>query len=258
MVYIVAAKRANTELRMLNYNTIMNKASLPLDLSSLPALKPWHNNANSKFYQSEMMILDYDNIFFMGDLNYHIDEKISTEEVFRIVDRKDWANLRRFDQLTIERLALRVLQGFNEGELSFPPTFKYIPGTDLYERRSEKKLRAPAWCDRILWYTINKRESIRLKEYNRCTAKLSDHKPVFAIFECDFKEVNVAEERDAFLKVVGLMDKSENDSKPRIVVENKFINFEILNIGVCFLPLHSFFLFSFIQLFFYIFLWCLF
>lgn len=40
---------------------------------------------------------------------------------------------------------------FEEGPLTFKPTYKYQPGTDLYEQRPDKKLRAPAWCDRILW-----------------------------------------------------------------------------------------------------------
>ena len=36
---------------------------------------------------------------------------------------------------------------------TFPPTYKYIPNTNNYDRRPEKKNRCPAWCDRVLWRT---------------------------------------------------------------------------------------------------------
>jgi hypothetical protein len=48
-----------------------------------------------------------------------------------------------------------TFQGFDEGELTFPPTYKYQPGTDKYETRAEKKLRTPSWCDRILYKSID-------------------------------------------------------------------------------------------------------
>jgi hypothetical protein len=41
---------------------------------------------------------------------------------------------------------LYCLQGFQEGQIHFPPTFKFLPGSSAY---SEK--RVPSWTDRILW-----------------------------------------------------------------------------------------------------------
>ena len=43
------------------------------------------------------------------------------------------------------------LRRLRRGALTFPPTYKYIPGQNRYDRRPEKKMRCPAWCDRVLW-----------------------------------------------------------------------------------------------------------
>lgn len=59
--------------------------------------------------------------------------------------------LRANDQLNLQRAAHKAFEGFEEGVLTFPPTYKYQPGADVYEERPDKKKRAPAWCDRVLW-----------------------------------------------------------------------------------------------------------
>jgi phosphatidylinositol-bisphosphatase len=64
------------------------------------------------------------------------------------VQEGDIAYLRARDQLNIERGKGTVFVGFHEGLIDFLPTYKFQPGTDEYEQRPEKKLRAPAWCDR--------------------------------------------------------------------------------------------------------------
>ena len=48
--------------------------------------------------------------------------------------------------LAAERL---VFAGYEEGPLSFAPTYKYDKGTDVYDTSSKR--RAPAWTDRVLW-----------------------------------------------------------------------------------------------------------
>ena len=123
-------------------------------------------------------------------------------------DEPDLEQLRLQDQLNIERAAGRSFLGFEEGLLSFRPTYKFQPGTDLYEQRPEKKLRTPAWCDRILWRCgegvdprhLRQARGIGRRAEARCVChnalftmqlyygaatelKTSDHKPVHAVFE---------------------------------------------------------------------------
>jgi hypothetical protein len=52
--------------------------------------------------------------------------------------------------------------------------------------RPDKKMRAPAWCDRILWYSngdqVGTVNSVRQLGYRKCDALLSsDHKAVSGV-----------------------------------------------------------------------------
>jgi phosphatidylinositol-bisphosphatase len=94
---------------------------------------------------------DHDIIIWAGDLNYRIIPGIETSKVYEIIREGKALLLAPYDQLNQERESGSVFQGFHEGLLTFEPTYKYIPGTDLFDDRKDKKLRCPSWCDRILW-----------------------------------------------------------------------------------------------------------
>ncbi|KAJ7387359.1 positive regulation of renal water transport [Desmophyllum pertusum] len=70
---------------------------------------------------------------------------------------------------------------FHEGELTFPPTYKYNPGTDEWDTESGK-YRKPAWTDRVLWQeSEEKKNTVRLESYTSHQAyQTSDHRPVGA------------------------------------------------------------------------------
>lgn len=59
--------------------------------------------------------------------------------------------LLRFDQLNQQRRFGKVFQGFQEGNIRFPPTYKYDKGADRFD--TSEKQRCPAWTDRILFYS---------------------------------------------------------------------------------------------------------
>lgn len=181
----------------------------------------------------DVNILDHDIVMWLGDLNYRIDESIPLEDVFQRIQSGDYQSLRDTDQLNIERARGNVFQEFNEGVLNFAPTYKYQPGTDEYDRRPEKKIRCPAWCDRVLWRVGKERsETVTQLTYQRAELRPSDHKPISSLFGCSLRKVISDRERAVFEELLRELDKWENDSIPRIEVSNLKINLGLMHYAV--------------------------
>ena len=78
------------------------------------------------------------------------------------------------------------VKGFKEGEIEFPPTYKFDKNRDTYD--TSTKLRIPSWTDRILWKTrkSSNAQSVSLLYYaSIASVKISDHRPVAAGFDVD-------------------------------------------------------------------------
>ncbi|XP_061367087.1 type IV inositol polyphosphate 5-phosphatase 9 [Gastrolobium bilobum] len=131
-------------------------------------------------------ILDHDHVIFLGDLNYRI--SLPEETIRLLVEKRDWDSLLENDQLMMELMTGNMLRGWNEGAIKFAPTYKYCLNSDMYYgcfyhgKKTEKK-RAPAWCDRIVWYG----NGLKQLEYTRSESKLSDHRPVKAMFTAEVR-----------------------------------------------------------------------
>ncbi|KAI3474062.1 hypothetical protein Pfo_028850 [Paulownia fortunei] len=124
-------------------------------------------------------ILDHDNIIWLGDLNYRLASNCG--DTYELLERNDWQTLLEKDELRIEQKAGRVFQGWEEGEIYFAPTYKYVTNSDRYVVQtsiSKEKRRTPAWCDRILW----KGEGLKQMCYVRGESRFSDHRPVYSLF----------------------------------------------------------------------------
>ncbi|ESW24630.1 hypothetical protein PHAVU_004G146600 [Phaseolus vulgaris] len=130
-------------------------------------------------------IIDHDRIVWLGDLNYRIYMPNSTTQ--RLIKRREWETLLKHDQLKLELMEGNVFQGWHEGAIEFPPTYKYLPNSKDYlgcdQQHTSKNGRSPAWCDRIIWFG----KGMRQIQYNRSESRLSDHRPVRAIFTADIK-----------------------------------------------------------------------
>ncbi|CAH2045823.1 unnamed protein product [Thlaspi arvense] len=118
-----------------------------------------------------------------------LDHEISLpeEKTRLLVERKEWNTLLENDQLSMEIMNGQIFSGWQEGNVKFAPTYKYIPNSDLYygciAYKKDEKKRAPAWCDRIIWYG----NGLKQHEYTRGEVKISDHRPVKAIFTTEVK-----------------------------------------------------------------------
>ncbi|KAK8959642.1 Type I inositol 1,4,5-trisphosphate 5-phosphatase 12 [Platanthera guangdongensis] len=154
-----------------------------------------------------------DMIVFLGDFNYRL-HGIGYDEARDLVSQRCFDWLRDKDQLQAEMRAGKVLQGFREGQIVFPPTYKFqrhqtgLAGYDC----SEKK-RIPAWCDRIL-YRDNRSVSLSdcslgcpvassILQYEACVDVTdSDHKPVRCIFSVDIARLDELSRRKLHGEIV--------------------------------------------------------
>lgn len=65
-----------------------------------------------------------DMVLFFGDFNYRL-QGITYDETMDLISRRCFDWLRERDQLQTEMRAGRVFQGLREGEIKFPPTYKF-------------------------------------------------------------------------------------------------------------------------------------
>ncbi|XP_031711884.1 inositol polyphosphate 5-phosphatase K isoform X2 [Anarrhichthys ocellatus] len=150
-------------------------------------------------------VLDHDVVFWFGDLNFRI-EDYDIHVVKCAIDSNKLPLLWERDQLNMAKNTESILEGFIEGPLKFPPTYKFDVGTHTYDTSTKK--RKPAWTDRILWRP--RRTGSPVPTHNAALQRgltswlggatkvtqhvyrshmgytVSDHKPVSAVFSLDF------------------------------------------------------------------------
>ena len=134
-----------------------------------------------------------DHVFFAGDLNYRIDlpreyvehcitkiQKCRSDDTTNNQSDKWMNKLLRRDQLIQTIASGRAFSDFNEGKVTFLPTFKFDKGTSNYD--TSHKQRIPAWTDRILFRST--KNKVRVIEYKSVPeARHSDHRPVFGTYQ---------------------------------------------------------------------------
>ncbi|KAJ2451010.1 hypothetical protein EV183_003904 [Coemansia sp. RSA 2336] len=165
-------------------------------------------------------VFDHSYIVWLGDLNYRL--AIDTGDMSEILARGEHRSLLGLDQLQIVRMNKQAFDGFEEGEVKFAPTYKYVVGTSEYDSK-----RRPAWCDRVLWWTRPGCEGgISCQEYTAiseiCT---SDHKPVRSQLLMDVWQADVERRHSVYLEVLRELDRYENECIPTARLNETTVDF---------------------------------
>lgn len=124
------------------------------------------------------IIGQYNSVFWIGDFNFRIDGDACPVENMLGDQNPNFEKILRSDQLLQLINEDKIFKGFQEGRIVFPPTYKFDVKSDTYH-----KLRTPSYTDRVLFRS--KRKNCITCIYYNCAenVKLSDHKPVFGIYE---------------------------------------------------------------------------
>ncbi|KAM7482888.1 hypothetical protein LguiB_007471 [Lonicera macranthoides] len=103
------------------------------------------------------------------------------------------------EYLKAELMEGHIFEGWQEEAINFAPTYKYNPNSDDYYGCNQdgkgKKRRTPAWCDRIIWFG----KGLKQNQYSRGECRLSDHRPVRAIFTANVKVLRSSNAAESLL-----------------------------------------------------------
>ncbi|KAJ8983083.1 hypothetical protein NQ317_007125 [Molorchus minor] len=184
-----AAGQSQVNERNADYNEITRKITFPMNRS-----------LNSHEY-----------LFWCGDFNYRVD--MDKDEIKELIKVADYQAIFKYDQLKKQQEEGNAFKNFIEGEINFPPTYKYDLFSDDYD--TSEKCRAPAWTDRVLWKRKSHLPDIRgccqesspgkLVYYGRAELKQSDHRPVIAFIDLEARRVTENRRQQVFYEVIADM-----------------------------------------------------
>ncbi|KAJ1733165.1 hypothetical protein LPJ72_003010 [Coemansia sp. Benny D160-2] len=169
-------------------------------------------------------IFDHSYVVWLGDLNYRV--AIDAEG-------SDYSAMLGVDQLHIAMLNKQAFAGFEEADIKFAPTYKYVLGTSEYDAK-----RRPAWCDRVLWWTRpgfqddNDGGGVTCSEYTAVGAlAISDHKPVRARLGVGVWTVDADRRQAVYLDVLRELDRYENECIPTATLDAAVVDFGDVSFG---------------------------
>nr|CAI5866899.1 unnamed protein product [Callosobruchus analis] len=179
-------------------------------------------NARMNFRRSPLAIKDHEQVYWLGDLNYRITD-LTTAQVKTLLARNEMTTLLRADQLNQQKERGNVLLDYTEADITFPPTYKYDLNSDTFD--TSEKARPPAWTDRILW----RGKGIHHVAYrSHMDLKISDHKPVSALFKSEISVVDQSRYRKIHEDLLKKMDKHENEYLPQVTIDQTEIIYDLV------------------------------
>ncbi|OBZ82545.1 Type II inositol 1,4,5-trisphosphate 5-phosphatase [Choanephora cucurbitarum] len=244
----LAAFTDKTEKRNQDFTELTKRLVFPQSHDPLThyVFHTWNDGGDEgvSFLETNQVIRDWsmdasifhnDFLIWCGDLNYRVNLNEAIIKNWLRQGRLDI--LLAYDQLSIERNAGRTFPMFEEGQITFPPTYKYDAGTNQYDTRKgrglltiySEKRRAPSWTDRVLWKKEREdmsKKAIELIDYDHCMdMMMSDHKPVRALFGLQIRKIDSRQQSQTQKQLVEQL-KSNQDVQPRGEISSSFVDFE--------------------------------
>ncbi|KAK4705358.1 hypothetical protein P7C70_g847, partial [Phenoliferia sp. Uapishka_3] len=133
-----------------------------------------------------------------------------------MIETAEWDLLLRFDQLKISQQHALAWTDFEEAPITFPPTFKFDPGTETYD--TSEKQRTPSWTDRVLWLAVNEGAVTPVSYNSHPEILISDHKPVSAVFKLQILTMDPEERIKVQHEVMSELDRFANDHLPDVKI----------------------------------------
>ena len=148
-------------------------------------------------------------------------------KVKELISENNYELLLKSDQLRQQQQQRKAFADFQEGEIKFKPTYKYNPGTDLWD--DSPKCRCPAWCDRVLW----RGEGVTITSYTSTDKlRVSDHKPVSASFHVDIRVVDREKRQRLKEDIMKKLDSLENAFLPEVtLMMSLFLALSFIRLG---------------------------
>ena len=172
-----------------------------------------------KQFVPPLVIDDHDLVFWLGDLNYRIND-LDIDKVKQMVKKSMFKDLMAYDQLHRQLGRTDVFKDYSEAEINFQPTYKYDINSDDWD--SSEKSRPPAWCDRIL-YRGNGITNLKYRYHPEL--KISDHKPVSTLFDTEVRVIDEEKSKKVYEDIMKHLDKVENDYLPQVKLDKTEIIF---------------------------------
>ncbi|KAI1711635.1 phosphatidylinositol 3,4,5-trisphosphate 5-phosphatase 2 [Ditylenchus destructor] len=123
------------------------------------------------------------NVFWFGDLNFRVQPIQTLVGIGRRLENRlfrrthDYQPIIEHDELNVERSKGLLFADFKEGVIKFPPTHKFILGTNSYAEN-----RVPSYTDRVLYWSKSSGSLVPLRYDCIWEITTSDHKPVYCLF----------------------------------------------------------------------------
>ncbi|WVR03400.1 hypothetical protein IAU60_000391 [Kwoniella sp. DSM 27419] len=218
----MAAFATALDRRRSDYQTLRASLSFarPNDPDLTPAFEEFLPENKDKLLSQE----DAHVLFWLGDLNYRID--LPDDDVKKLVEEKKWLDMLEKDQLRQDVASGQSLAGFQEPDITFPPTFKFVHGSTTHDLR-----RGPAYTDRVLYtlpanpYTPTAAHALQSNEYTSHEILWSDHRPVSATYTAQVRVVDESSRAVEFGAVMKELDRLEEVYRPSLEIETTSLEF---------------------------------